>query len=150
MWQLQAAIEHTNKVSELLAKDVRFSFSLLIPTKTVPKIKHALAQPLGVAQQFALSANGSRRLKYRLTQDLSFALDVLSLGKKLSVNDRINHSFYPEMIFGWCLSRVIHFVVSLWLHHPVSRILIAKYDYTDAYWRMAHDAKAAAQTIAVH
>ena len=87
---------------------------------------------------------------YRLTQDLSFALDILGLGKKLSVNDRINHSLYPEMIFGWCLSRIIHFIVSLRIHHPAIRILISKYDYSDAYHRMAHEVKAAAQTIAAH
>jgi hypothetical protein len=53
------------------------------------------------------------------------------------------------MIFGWCLLRIIHLIVSLQLHYPHSRILITKYNYSDACRRMAHSASAAAQTIAV-
>jgi hypothetical protein len=57
---------------------------------------------------------------------------------------------YPEMIFGWYLLRIIHSsIVSLRLHYPHSRILISKYDYSDAYRRMAYSASVAAQTIAV-
>ena len=40
----------------------------------------------------------------------------------------------------WCLSRVIHFIISLWLNHPFSHILITKYNYTNAYQQMAHNA----------
>ena len=39
------AIKNADKVSELLEKDVRFGFFLLIPTKTVPQVRHAQAQP---------------------------------------------------------------------------------------------------------
>jgi hypothetical protein len=53
---------------------------------------------------------------------------------------------YPEMIFGWCLLCILH---RLRLHYPHTRILIAIYDYSDAYRRMARSASAAAQTIAV-
>jgi hypothetical protein len=53
------------------------------------------------------------------------------------------------MIYGWCFGRVIHFVVALCAEHPDSRIFIAKYDFSDAYRRVAHTARAAAQTILV-
>jgi hypothetical protein len=56
-------------------------------------------------------------------------------------------SQYPKMIFGWCLPRIIHFIVALRLAHPESRILIAKYNFSNAYRRIAHLASAAAQTI---
>ncbi len=45
---------------------------------------------------------------------------------------------------------IVHFVVSLRWHRPRTRVLIAKYDYSDAYSRVAHSAGVAAQTIAVH
>jgi hypothetical protein len=58
-------------------------------------------------------------------------------------------SKYPEMIFGWCLPRIIHFIVALRARYPGVRIFIAKYDFSDAYRRVAHSASAASQSIIV-
>ena len=57
---------------------------------------------------------------------------------------------YPEMVYGWCPPRVVHYIASLRWAYPAMLILICKYDYSDAYQRIAHCAKAAIQTIAVH
>jgi hypothetical protein len=54
------------------------------------------------------------------------------------VNKRIDMGAYVEMIYGWCLSRVIHFIVALGLAYPLIRIFIMKYDYSDACRRVAH------------
>ena len=56
---------------------------------------------------------------------------------------------YPEMIYGWCLTRVIHYIVALRLKYPSERILIAKYDFSDAYRRIVHSGKAAAQSVII-
>jgi hypothetical protein len=56
---------------------------------------------------------------------------------------------YVEMIYRWCLTRIIHFIVVLRLAHPLSLIFIVKYDYSDAYCRVAHSALTAAQSIIV-
>jgi hypothetical protein len=56
---------------------------------------------------------------------------------------------YPEMIFGWRLPRIIHFVVALRLAYPNTRILIAKYDFSDAYRWIDHSARARVQSIIV-
>ena len=45
--------------------------------------------------------------------------------------------------------RCIHFIVALRLRFPDEPILISKYDLSDAYRRMAHEATAAVQTILV-
>ena len=58
-------------------------------------------------------------------------------------------SAYTEMIYGWCQPRIMHFVVALRLRHPGTLILIAKYDYSDAYRGIAHSASVATQTIAI-
>jgi hypothetical protein len=84
-------------------------------------------------------------LKHRLTHDLSFEIT----GEDLSVNNRVDMTQYPKMIFGWCLPRIIHFIVALRIAHPGKRILIAKYDFSDAYRRIAHSARAASQSIIV-
>jgi hypothetical protein len=73
---------------------------------SVDKIPRAMAQPLGMAAQLALTKTGKRVPKYRLTQDLSFSLTE----KKVSINTQINMDAYLEMIYGWCLLRVVHFI----------------------------------------
>ena len=55
-------------------------------------------------------------------------------------------SSYPDMVYGWCLPRIMHYVISLRL----SLILISKYDYSNAYRRIAHSTQAATQTVAVN
>ena len=58
-------------------------------------------------------------------------------------------SKYPEMIYSWCLSRLVHFAVCLRWRHPMKKIFAQKFDYSDAYRHIAHDGKAAAQTILI-
>ena len=53
---------------------------------------------------------------------------------------------YPEMVYGWALPRIIHFIVALRLAWPLRTIFISYYDYSDAYWCMAHNTLAVAQT----
>jgi hypothetical protein len=104
-----------------------------------------MVQPAGVVKQFSLREDGSRALKRCLTQDLSFPLTFPSA----SVNSQIDMDAYTEMIYGWCLTRIIHFIVALRLAYPHLLILIVKYDYSDAYRRIAHSPSAAAQSIII-
>jgi len=93
----------------------------------------------------SLSDTGERTPKRRLTHDDSFSFKD-GLG---SVNDRVNIEEYPEMIYGQCFSRLIHYVVALRLKHPNRLILVAKFDYSDAYRRVTHNGRTAAQQILV-
>jgi hypothetical protein len=134
------------QVGMLLAKDVAHGFAMVVPTDVVPLIPGAMVQPTGLAEQWVLDNNGKRKVKYRITQDLTYAETAKE--EPISVNSRIDMKAYPEMIYGWCLPRIIHFIVALRLAWPGKSILIAKYDYSDAYRWIAHSAKAAlAQTI---
>ena len=141
----QSVQEDSDAVAKLLAKDVLQGFSLPVSPFLVPDIANAMVQPAGVVKQFSLQEDGSRILKRRLTQDLSFPLTFPTA----SVNKRIDMDAYAEMIYGWCLSRVIHFIVALRLAYPLVSIFIMKYDYSDAYRRVAHSPSAAAQSIIV-
>ena len=53
------------------------------------------------------------------------------------------------MFYGWALERIIHFIVALRNHYPKVRILISKYDLSDAYRRLAYSPKAEAETTLV-
>jgi hypothetical protein len=145
----KSAKDEPEQIERLLKKEVDHGFAIPVPIDVVSRIKNSSVQPLGLAKQFGLSSDGTRKIKYRMTQDLSYSHTKTAKGLPVSVNSRIDMDAYPEMIFGWCLLRIIHLIISLRLHYPQTRILISKYDYSDAYRRMAHSASAAAQTIAV-
>jgi hypothetical protein len=51
------------------------------------------------------------------------------------------------MIYGWCLTWIIHFIVALRLAYPLLLIFILKYDYSDAYRQITHSPLAATQSI---
>jgi hypothetical protein len=123
----KSSVAKPDIVNKLLLKDVHHGFSIPIPPETVPLIAGALVQPFGLAQQFTLTELGERVAKYRLTQDLSFSLSQ----ENCSVNLRIDMSQHNEIIYGWCLSRILHYIVALRLAYPGNSILIAKYDYRD-------------------
>ena len=104
-----------------------------------------MLQPCNLADQFSLTETGERIPKKRLTHDLSSSLTQ----EDASVNSRIDMDEYPPMIYGWALMRIIAFICALRLAFPDIKILISKYDLSDAYRRICHDALAAAQTILV-
>ena len=58
---------------QLLSKDVVHGFSIVIPIGAVPLIPHAMVQPVGLAKQRTLNEEGNRKIKYRITQDLSYS-----------------------------------------------------------------------------
>jgi hypothetical protein len=101
-----------------------------------------------LTRQWAIDEEGKRLEKFRLTQDLSFSSS--RSGPPVSINSRIDMEAYTEMIYGWCLPRILHYIVALRLRFPSKVIFICKYDYSDAYRRVAHSASAAVQTISVH
>jgi hypothetical protein len=55
-----------------LRNNVWHGFAIPLPAKTVRKIPGAMVQPCGLASQFSLQAEGSRKLKHWLTQNLSY------------------------------------------------------------------------------
>ena len=91
--------------------------------ETVLKIPGAMVQPLGLVQQWTVTPDGERVIKYRLTQDLSFLADKKAA--PMLINSRVNMNSYPEMIYGWCLPRILQYIVSLRIHNPSTPILIS-------------------------
>jgi hypothetical protein len=142
----KSAKDEPEIVEKLLTKDVVHGFSMVIPIELVPLIPNAMVQPVGLAKQWTLDDQAKRVIKYRITQDLTYS-ETSSKEAPMSINSRIDMDQYPEMVYGWALPRIIHFIVALRLAWPLRTIFISKYDYSDAYRRMAHSALAVAQTI---
>jgi hypothetical protein len=123
----QSVKEDSKEAAKLLTRDVLHGFSLPVSPEIVLTIAKAMVQPAGVVKQFLLQEDSSRTLKHCLTQDLSSPLTF----PDASVNNCIDMDAYTKMIYGWCLSRIIHFIVALRLAFPLLPILIVKYDYSD-------------------
>ena len=98
-----------------------------------------MLQACGLVTQSTLSETGERTEKSRLTHDQSFCIT----SHFASVNCRLNREAYPDLIYGFCLLRIIHFIVALRLQFPETPILISKYDFSDAYRRISHCATSA-------
>ena len=143
----KSAKDFPAEVGILLEKDETHGFAIPIPIDVVPLIPGAAVQPLGLAQQLTRDEEGRRKVKFHLTQDLSFS--SVKEGPSRSINQRVDMTANPEMVYGWCLPRILHYIVAVRLAFPGKLIFISKYDYSDAYRRIAHSAKAAAQMIAI-
>lgn len=141
----RSASSEPEKTSAALSKEVKQGFSLPLPVSSVKRLKGAMVQPCGLAHQMTLQADGTRAKKSRLTHDLSFSLSKPTA----SVNSRIKMNECPEMTFGWCFDGTLHYISAPRLQHPNQRMLLAKYDFSDAYRRIMHSPSAAAQSTLV-
>ena len=139
----QSAILDKEQVVKLLTNDVLHGFALPVEAAEVHNLIGVHLQPGGIVSQHSISSDGSRKLKKRFTHDLSFSLTM----EEASINDRIEMTKYPDMVYGWCLSRILHYLASLRHRNPGRKIFISKYDYSDAYKRISQDAETAVATV---
>lgn len=139
----KSAASNEVEVRRLLEKEVLHGFALPIPLDSLVELPGALLQPMGAAKQATLGPTGERIEKTRLTHDSSFNFTKT----KRSINDRIDQDAYNELIYGFCLSRILHFMVALRLEFPNKTIFTAKFDYADAYRRLHHNGRTAMMQI---
>jgi len=138
-----ASQENEAVAQGLLESDVKHGFALPIQAGKLRLVKGVHLQPGGMVEQFGLNADGSRKRKRRFTHDLSFSITQ----QDASINERVDMSRYPEMVYGWCFSRITHYLAALRYHHPGQRIYISKFDYSDAYKRMSQSPRTCAATV---
>ena len=138
-----ASHENEAVAQGLLESDVKHGFALPIQAGRLRLVKGVHLQPGGMVEQFGLNADGSRKRKRRFTHDLSFSISR----NDASINGRVNMSHYPEMIYGWCFNRIMHYLAALRHHHPGQKIYISKFDFSDAYKRMSQSPRTCAATV---
>jgi hypothetical protein len=139
----KSALQNIEEVRALLTGDVRRGFILPIRADAIFNVKRLHLQPGGMVRQLSLKADGSRQPKSRFTHDLSFSITQ----HDASVNARVDISKHPEMVYGWCLLRLIHYIAALRVRHPDVRILISKFDYADAYKRISQSPRSSAASV---
>jgi hypothetical protein len=138
----QSAIIHFKPLMDILSKEVSQGWMVPIPTACIPSIKNSEVAPVGIALQWQAHEDGSRSPKFRLTHDQSFEASV---GE--SVNKRVEKEKLDELHYGHCLSRILHYIISLRISFPSTKILIAKTDLKGAYRRITLHGNTAAKCI---
>ena len=129
-------------LQKVMAKDSKYGYACPITFDCARKLKNGRAGPLGVAQHNGIDEKGEIITKDRLAHDQTF-----SFGFAPSLNLSIDESVLIDLVYGWCLDRLIHQMVVLRRAHPNERILICKFDWGSAYRRINGDGTLVASSI---
>ena len=127
------------KVSQ---KDTVHGWAFPLTFDCARKIKGGRFAPLGVAQHNGITERGEIIVKDRLAHDQTF-----STGLAPSLNLAVDDSDDIDLVYGWCLERLIHQIVALRLEFPRTRILVCKFDWGAAYRRINGDGLLAANAL---
>ena len=140
----KSALKYETELHQTLIKEVAQGWMVPFPLDYISSIQHGELAPVGMDdKQWTELPNGKKKVKLRLTHDQSFNV---SSGK--SVNDRVLLEELEPLYYGGCLSRVIHYIISVRLRHPRVVILGGKSDIKAAYRRITlHGDTAAMSTI---
>ena len=131
---------------ELNHNEVAFGYSIPIPVDKIYHIQGAAVCPVNVIEQNTISMSGEIIDKQRACHDLSFK----SSHSDTSVNSRVIEEELQECKFGYCLLRIIHFIVALRMVHPNTPIVIQKIDWKSAYRRIHNNWRTAIQCCSVY
>jgi len=128
----KSAKKYNSKLEKILTQELRQGWMFPLPLEYVQQLKHGELAPVGIEDsQWSELPDGSRKQKFRLTHDQSFEAT-----RGRSVNTRVQREKLEPLHYGGCLSRLIHYVVSLRARHPNVKILGGKSDFKGAYRRV--------------
>ncbi len=117
-----------------------------LPIHYINKLNHRELAPIGIDDKVWVELpDGSWKTKFRLTHDQSFEV---SLG--LSVNKRTDRNKLHPLFYGGCLSRLVHYIISLCLHFPDVPILGGKSDFKAANRRVSTHGDTAAKCSIIY
>jgi hypothetical protein len=137
------ARSNSQLLHQTVMDDINKGFSISLPIGTEKLLPEAMICPVGIVEQKSYTTSGHLETKQRLTHDQTFSI----LPQSTSVNDMTDLTRFPEMLYGWCLSRVIHQIVAFRTHFPDKRIIGIKRDFKSAYRRIHYDGKSAQQCL---
>lgn len=126
----KSAEMHNDALASIIENDIVKGYALPLPPEILLKIPNASLAPLGCICQDSINEQGLKTSKFRMTHDQTFPGP-----SKLSVNLRVKKEELPPCMYSFVLCRVIHYIVSLRLRHPSTRLYICKYDIDLAYRR---------------
>lgn len=126
------AVKYESELLKMILSKVNQGWMIPLPISCINNLKHGESAPVGVDDKVWVELEvGSKKTKFRLTHDQSFKA---SLGT--SVNKRTDKEKLHPLFHGGCLSRLIHYIISLRSHCPGVPILGGKSDFKAAYQRL--------------
>ena len=131
---------------KLLDSDVTHGYSLILPRRAATLIPDALIAPLNIIEQNTITELGEIAQKRRLVHNQSMVFS----GSGTSVNSRVDKDMLQGLMYGHCITRLVHYTLAIRRTHPGKRILISKIDYKSAYRRAHLNWRSAIQSITQH
>jgi hypothetical protein len=129
----KSAKKYENEFVKIVKSEIDQGWMFPVPVNYINVLKQGELAPVGIDDKvWSDLPDGSKKVKYRLTHDQSFEA---SLGK--SVNSRVIEDELAPLLYGGCLSRLIHYIADTRLRHPNVPILGAKSDFKAAYRRVS-------------
>jgi hypothetical protein len=115
-----------------ITQEVQRGWLLPLPLSYISNLRYGELAPVGMDDaQWSELLDGSRKTKFRLTHDQSFEASVGN-----SVNTRVVRDALEPLYYRGCLSRLIHYIISIRARHPRVGILGGKSDLKAAYRRV--------------
>jgi hypothetical protein len=113
----KSTTKHMEKLDSIISEEISRGYALPLTIDILPKIPNASLAPLGCHQQETINELGEKIPKYRMTHDQSFPGP-----SGHSVNNRVLKDKLPPCMYSYVLLRSIHYIVSLRLQHPTTKI----------------------------
>jgi hypothetical protein len=137
----KSAIKNLSALQEIMTKEVKQGWMLPVPLHFINHIPHSEIAPVGIdSKQYKCLPDGTRVQKFRLTHDQSFKASYVT-----SVNKRIEWEKLDPLFYGGCLSRSLHYIVSIQARYPKTKMLIGKSDFKSVYRRVTLNGETAAR-----
>jgi hypothetical protein len=137
----KSALNYNEVYHSTVIKEVKQGWMVPLPLPYINDLIKGELAPVGIDDsQWSISPTGEKVIKHRLTHDQSFEASV---GQ--SVNKRVITDKLLPLYYGGCLTRLIHYMVSIRSRHPKIKILGGKSDFKSAYRRVSLHGDTAAQ-----
>jgi len=129
----KSALKYDSEYLKIIKAEVDQGWMFPVPMHYINIMKHGELAPVGIDDKaWSDLPDGSRKVKYRLTHDQSF-----EASRGISVNGRVIKERLAPLLYGGCLTRILHYIVDLRLRLPDTPILGAKSDFKSAYRRVS-------------
>jgi hypothetical protein len=129
----KSAITYDVELQKTIQKELKQGWMFPLPLSYISTLKHGELAPVGMDdKQWNELPDGLRERKYRMTHDQSF--ETININ---SVNRRVQRNTLTPLYYGGCLSRLIHYILSVRARHPKVKIFGGKSDFKAAYRRIS-------------
>jgi hypothetical protein len=142
----KSAINYEGELTRIITSEINQGWMIPLPIDYINTLKNGELAPVGIDDKvWTTQEDGTKTIKFRLTHDQSFEASMGS-----SVNRRTEKEKLHSLFYGGCLSRIIHYIISLRLRYPTTPILGGKSDFKAAYRRVSLHGDTAAKCAIIY